>query len=142
MSENFIGIFSKLIRWTIYSKTPILLRKNSDLNLLWNKWLFFPWNNSNILLDFVLSNHRGFKLEIFLRNFSDGKNSKLLRKGSHLSYLRVETCNKQFFWHVTIVENFDKICLTLSKENQKSQFKPFCFGRSKSPFKRVKLNKQ
>jgi hypothetical protein len=37
------------------------------------------------------------------------------------------------------VENFDKKCLTLSKKNQKSQFKHFRFDISKSPLKRLSL---
>jgi hypothetical protein len=37
--------------------------------------------------------------------------------------------------NVTKVENFDKKCLTLSKENQKSPFQHICFGTSKSPVK-------
>jgi hypothetical protein len=36
---------------------------------------------------------------------------------------------------VTKVENFDKKCPSLSKENQKSPFKHIRFGRSKSPVK-------
>jgi hypothetical protein len=36
---------------------------------------------------------------------------------------------------VTKVENFDKKCLNLSKDNQKSPFKHIRFGRSKSPVK-------
>jgi hypothetical protein len=39
---------------------------------------------------------------------------------------------------VTKVENFDSKCLTLSKENQKSPFKHFRFGRSKFPVKELK----
>jgi hypothetical protein len=39
---------------------------------------------------------------------------------------------------VTKVENFDKKCLTLSKENQKSPFKHIRFGKSKSPVKGLK----
>jgi hypothetical protein len=31
MSENFLRIFPKLITWNIQSKTPIFLRKNSEL---------------------------------------------------------------------------------------------------------------
>jgi DNA repair photolyase len=60
MSENFLGIFPKLIPRNIHSKTPIFLRKNSELYLLWkfsyeltrNYSEFFPWNNSDILLVF------------------------------------------------------------------------------------------
>jgi hypothetical protein len=33
MSENFLGIFSKLIPRNIHSKTQIFLRKNSELYL-------------------------------------------------------------------------------------------------------------
>jgi hypothetical protein len=40
---------------------------------------------------FFLSNYRGFKLEIFLRNFSYEENFKLLRKDSDPSYLCVGT---------------------------------------------------
>jgi hypothetical protein len=39
------------------------------------------------------------------------------------------------------VENFDKKCLTLSKENKKSYFKQIRFGRPKSPVKGLKLKK-
>jgi hypothetical protein len=38
---------------------------------------FFPWNNSDIILDF------------FLGNFSNGENFKLIRMDSDPSYLRV-----------------------------------------------------
>jgi hypothetical protein len=41
-------------------------------------------DSSDILLEFFLSNERGFILEIFLKNFSDGRNLKLLRKDSEL----------------------------------------------------------
>jgi hypothetical protein len=37
-------------------------------------------------------------------------------------------------------ENFDKKCLTLSKENLKSLFKHLHFGRSKSRVKGLKKN--
>jgi hypothetical protein len=50
---------------------------------------FVPWNNSEIILDFFFSNLNGFKLEIFLKNFSYGKNFKLLRKDSQPIYLRI-----------------------------------------------------
>jgi hypothetical protein len=46
-----------------------------------------------------------------------------------------ENAKNTFFCDVTKVENFDKKCLNLSKENQKSPFKQICFGRSKSPVK-------
>jgi hypothetical protein len=46
-----------------------------------------------------------------------------------------ESAKNTFFCDVTKVENFDKKCLTLSKENQKSPFKHIRFGRSKSPVK-------
>jgi hypothetical protein len=46
-----------------------------------------------------------------------------------------ESAKNTFFCDVTKFENFDKKCLTLSKENQKSQFKHICLGRSKSPGK-------
>jgi hypothetical protein len=36
MWENFLGIFPKLILRNIHSKTPILLRKNSELYLYGN----------------------------------------------------------------------------------------------------------
>jgi hypothetical protein len=48
-----------------------------------------------------------------------------------------ESVKNTFFCEVTKVENFYKKCLTLSKENQKSLFKHICFGRSKSPVKRL-----
>jgi hypothetical protein len=35
MTENFLGIIPKLIPRNIHSKTPISLRKNSELYLLW-----------------------------------------------------------------------------------------------------------
>jgi hypothetical protein len=35
-SENFLGIFPKLIPRNIHSKTPIFLRKNSELYLYGN----------------------------------------------------------------------------------------------------------
>jgi hypothetical protein len=55
MSGNCLGIFPKLIPRNIHSKTPISLRKNSELylygNFTWNKRgmysEFFPWNNSD-----------------------------------------------------------------------------------------------
>jgi hypothetical protein len=37
--------------------------------------------------------------------------------------------------NVTKVDNFDKNCITLSKENQESPFKHIRFGRSTSPVK-------
>jgi hypothetical protein len=40
---------------------------------------------------------------------------------------------------ITKVENFDKICRTLSKENQKSPFKHVRFGSSKSQVKRLRI---
>jgi hypothetical protein len=46
-----------------------------------------------------------------------------------------ESAKNAFFSDVTKFENFDKKCLTLSKENKKSPFKHICFGRSKSPVK-------
>jgi hypothetical protein len=36
MSENFLEIFLKLMPRNIYSKTPIFLRKNSELYLYGN----------------------------------------------------------------------------------------------------------
>jgi hypothetical protein len=49
-----------------------------------------------------------------------------------------DTAKKPFFCDVTKVNNFDKKCLTLSKENHKCPFKHICFGRSKSLVKRLK----
>jgi hypothetical protein len=46
-----------------------------------------------------------------------------------------ESAKITFFCDITKVENFDKKCLTLSKENQKSPFKHIRFGKSKSPVK-------
>jgi hypothetical protein len=43
-----------------------------------------------------------------------------------------ESAKKTSFCDVTKVKNFDKKCLTLSNENQKSPFKHIRFGRSKS----------
>jgi hypothetical protein len=40
-----------------------------------------------------------------------------------------------FFCDVTKVKNFDKKCLTLSKENRKSPYQHICLGRPKSPVK-------
>jgi hypothetical protein len=42
---------------------------------------------------------------------------------------------KTFFCDVTKIENFDKKCLTLTKENQQSTFKHIRFCSSKSPVK-------
>jgi hypothetical protein len=49
-----------------------------------------------------------------------------------------QTMQKYFFCDVTKFENFDKKCLTLTKKNQKSPFKNFRFGGSKSPVKGIK----
>jgi hypothetical protein len=49
-----------------------------------------------------------------------------------------ESAKNTFFCDVTKVENFDKKCLILSKENQKSPFKHIRFGRSKPHSERVK----
>jgi hypothetical protein len=71
--------------------------------------------------------------------------SKISNTNDYLNYLEQhfwktlfdasESAKNTFFCDVTKVENFDKKCLTLSKENQKSPFKHIRFGRSKSPVK-------
>jgi hypothetical protein len=89
-SEFFLGIFSKIclkISEVESLDYPILLSKNSDLNLLWK---FYLELTRNLLDIFPMEwNFLGFS-----PNFFYGKNLKLLRKDSNPSYLRV---GKLFF---------------------------------------------
>jgi hypothetical protein len=76
----------------------------------------------------------------FFQNFKNKGFFKLLRKTSRTRFFEntfrcIRKCKKHFFCEITKIENFDKKCLTLSKENQKSPFKHIRFGRSKSPVK-------
>jgi hypothetical protein len=96
---------------------------------------------------------KSMKNHIFSTNlFKNEEFFKISKTNDYLNYLEKlveqhfsktlfnasESAKNTFFCDVTKVENFDEKFLTLSKENQKSQFKHIRFGRSKSPVKRLR----
>jgi hypothetical protein len=99
MSENFLGIFPKLIPRNIH-RTPIFLRKNSELYLYGNFTRkqrgmyskFFPWNNSDIFLEWKKIMEKWNYGKLWKKLW---KKIKFLRKDFDPCYLRLgngESC--------------------------------------------------